>query len=138
MGGRTAVSQAVLLDTSVFIALETNRGVRSDATTWDMRISPITLAELKAGVLSATNNEHRLMRLRTVEIAAEIPLLVIDEWVADEWAALRSWLSDMGRRLDVNDLWIAATAIRYGMPVLTQDNDFFVVAGVRGLEVIQA
>lgn len=138
MGGRTAVSQPVLLDTSVFIAQETSRGVHSDSTAWDIRISPITLAELKAGVLSATNNEHRLMRLRTVELAAEIPLLVIDEWVADEWAALRSWLSEMGRRLDVNDLWIAATAIRYGMPVVTQDNDFFVVSGVRGLEVIQA
>lgn len=138
MGGRTPVSQPVLLDTSVFIALETSRGVHADSTTWDIRISPITLAELKAGVLSAANNEHRLMRLRTVELASEIPLLVIDEWVADEWAALRSWLSEMGRRLDVNDLWIAATAIRYGMPVVTEDNDFFVVSGVRGLEVIQA
>lgn len=132
------MSQAVLLDTSVFIALETSRGVRADPTTWDMRISPVTLAELKAGVLSATNNEHRLMRLRTVEMAVEIPLLAIDEWVADEWAALRSWLADVGRRLDVNDLWIAATAIRYGIPVVTQDNDFFVISGVRGLEVIQA
>lgn len=131
------MSQAVLLDTSVFTALETSRGVRADPTTWDMRISPVTLAELKAGVLSATNNEHRLMRLRTVEMAVEIPLLAIDEWVADEWAALRSWLADVGRRLDVNDLWIAATAIRYGMPVVTQDNDFFVISGVRGLEVIQ-
>jgi predicted nucleic acid-binding protein len=132
------MSQAVLLDTSVFVALENSRGVRSDPTVWDMRICPVTLAELKAGVLSATNNEHRLMRLRTVEMAAEIPLLAIDEWVADEWAALRSWLADVGRRLDVNDLWIAATAIRYGMPVVTQDNDFFVISGVRGLEVIQA
>lgn len=132
------MTQPVLLDTSVFIALETSRDVRADATGWDMRISPITLAELKAGVLSATNNEHRLMRLRTVEMATEIPLLVIDEWVADEWAALRSWLADVGRRLDVNDLWIAATAIRYGIPVVTQDNDFFVVSGVRGLEIIQA
>jgi predicted nucleic acid-binding protein len=132
------VSQAVLLDTSVFIAPETSRGVRADPTTWDMRISPVTLAELKAGVLSATNNEHRLMRLRTVEMAVEIPLLAIDDWVADEWAALRSWLADVGRRLDVNDLWIAATAIRYGIPVVTQNNDFFVISGVRGLEVIQA
>lgn len=131
------MSQGVLLDTSVFIALETSRGVRADPTTWDMRISPVTLAELKAGVLSATTNEHRLMRLRTVEMAVEIPLLAIDEWVADEWAALRSWLADAGRRLDVNDLWIAATAIRYDVPVITQDNDFFVVSGIRGLEVIQ-
>jgi len=39
--------------------------------------------------------------------------------------------------LDVNDLWIAATAIRFDVPVVTQDNDFFVISGVRGLEVVQ-
>jgi len=131
------VTQTVLLDTSVFIALETERALRADPSDWDVRISPVTLAELKTGVLAASDNQLRLMRLRTVEIAVELPLLVIDEWVADEWAALRSWLADAGRRLDVNDLWIAATAIRYEMPVVTQDSDFFAVSGVRGLEVVQ-
>jgi predicted nucleic acid-binding protein len=131
------VTQTVLLDTSVFIALETERALRVDPSDWDVRISPVTLAELKTGVLAASDNQLRLMRLRTVEIAVELPLLVIDEWVADEWAALRSWLADAGRRLDVNDLWIAATAIRYEMPVVTQDSDFFAVSGVRGLEVVQ-
>lgn len=132
------MTQAVLLDTSVFVAVETKRGVLADPSDWDVRISPVTLAELKAGVLAAKDNQIRLARLRTVEIAVELPLLAIDEWVADEWAALRSWLADVGRRLDVNDLWIAATAIRYGIPVVTQDTDFFVVSGVRGLEVVQA
>ena len=127
----------VLADTSVFIALEGERTLRADANDWDMRISPVTLAELKAGVLAAQDNQDRLARLRTVEMAAEVPLLGIDEWVADEWAALRSWLADAGRRLDVNDLWIAATAIRFDVPVVTQDNDFFVISGVRGLEVVQ-
>ncbi len=131
------MTQTVLLDTSVFIALETERALRVDPSDWDVRISPVTLAELKTGVLAASDNQLRLMRLRTVEIAVELPLLVIDEWVADEWAALRSWLADAGRRLDVNDLWIAATAIRYEMPVVTQDSDFFAVSGVRGLEVVQ-
>ena len=127
----------VLADTSVFVAQEVQRELRADPTNWDMRISPVTLAELKAGVLAAKNSEDRLARLRTVELAAELPILEIDEWVADEWAALRSWLAEAGRRLDVNDVWIAATAIRYGVPIVTQDNDFFVISGVRGLEVVQ-
>ena len=127
----------VLADTSVFVAQEVQRDLRADPTDWDMRISPVTLAELKAGVLAARNSEDRLARLRTVELAAELPILEIDEWVADEWAALRSWLAEAGRRLDVNDVWIAATAIRYGVPIVTQDNDFFVISGVRGLEVVQ-
>jgi len=131
------VTFPVLADTSVFVAQEVQRELRADPTNWDMRISPVTLAELKAGVLAAKNSEDRLARLRTVELAAELPILEIDEWVADEWAALRSWLAEAGRRLDVNDVWIAATAIRYGVPIVTQDNDFFVISGVRGLEVVQ-
>lgn len=127
----------VLADTNVFVAQEVQRDLRADPTDWDMRISPVTLAELKAGVLAARNNEDRLARLRTVELAAELPILEIDEWVADEWAALRSWLAEAGRRLDVNDVWVAATAIRYGVPIVTQDDDFFVISGVRGLELIQ-
>lgn len=127
----------VLADTSVFVAQEVQRDLRADPTDWDMRISPVTLSELKAGVLAARNNEDRLARLRTVELAAELPILEIDEWVADEWAALRSWLAEAGRRLDVNDVWVAATAIRYGVPIVTQDDDFFVISGVRGLELIQ-
>jgi predicted nucleic acid-binding protein len=131
------VTQQVLLDTSVFIALETQRTLRADPDNWDVRISPITIAELKAGVLAAQTTQQRLSRLRTVEMAVEIPMLGIDEWVADEWAALRSWLADAGRRLDVNDLWLAATAARHSIPLITQDTDFFVVSGVRGLEVVQ-
>jgi len=131
------VTFPVLADTSVFVAQEVQRDLRADPTDWDMRISPVTLSELKAGVLAARNNEDRLARLRTVELAAELPILEIDEWVADEWAALRSWLAEAGRRLDVNDVWVAATAIRYGVPIVTQDDDFFVISGVRGLELIQ-
>ena len=131
------MTQQVLLDTSVFIALEAQRALRADPDAWDVRISPITIAELKAGVLAAKTNEQRLSRLRTVEMAVEIPMLGIDEWVADEWAALRSWLADAGRRLDVNDLWLAATAARHSIPLITQDTDFFVISGVRGLEVVQ-
>lgn len=131
------MTQQVLLDTSVFIALETQRTLRADPDNWDVRISPITIAELKAGVLAAQTTQQRLSRLRTVEMAVEIPMLGIDEWVADKWAALRSWLADAGRRLDVNDLWLAATAARHSIPLITQDTDFFVVSGVRGLEVVQ-
>lgn len=127
----------VLLDTSVFIAHETGRPIAAATDEWDVRACPVVMAELKAGVLQATDAQTRLRRLSSVELALEVPMLEMDRFVADEWAAMRSWLSDAGRRLDVNDVWIAATAARHRVPVATQDNGFFVLSGVRGLEILQ-
>jgi predicted nucleic acid-binding protein len=56
--------------------------------------------------------------------------------VAASWALLRVHLAESGRRLNVNDLWIAATAHRHGISVISQDGDFAPVDGVGGLRVV--
>jgi predicted nucleic acid-binding protein len=53
------------------------------------------------------------------------------------WAQLRVHLAETGRRVRVNDLWIAAVAAANQLPVVTQDDDFDPVAGVAGLTVIK-
>lgn len=39
--------------------------------------------------------------------------------------------------MNVNDLWVAATAIANDLPVVTQDDDFDPLAGVLDLAVIR-
>ena len=63
--------------------------------------------------------------------------LPIDEPVARQWAKLRVQPYDAGRRLNVNDLWIAATALTNGLPVVTQDDDFDALADLRLLDVVR-
>jgi predicted nucleic acid-binding protein len=55
----------------------------------------------------------------------------IDRAVTDEWALLRLALRDAGRRMPVKDSWIAATAIAYGVPLVTQDDDHVEVGELR-------
>jgi hypothetical protein len=55
----------------------------------------------------------------------------VDEDVAAAWALLRVALRDAGRRMAVNDSWIAATAIALQVPLVTQDEDLVDVPGVR-------
>lgn len=43
-----------------------------------------------------------------------------------DWFSRRS----AGRRMGKNDLWIAATAQRFGMTLITSDNDFAHLAGI--------
>lgn len=126
-----------LLDTSVFIALESGRPLKAEGLPDESLICPVTIAELQAGVLIATDVDVRARRLATLESTADIEMLAIDTEVAAEWARLRVHLAETGRRVNVNDLWIAATASANGLPVVTQDDDFDPLHGVTGLDVIR-
>ena len=126
-----------LLDTSVFIALESGRPIDAARLPEQGVICPVTIAELQAGVLIAADVDVRARRLATLESTADIEVVDIDADVAAEWARLRVHLAQSGRRVNVNDLWIAATAAANGLPVITQDDDFDPLRGATGLDVIR-
>jgi predicted nucleic acid-binding protein len=126
-----------LLDTSVFIASETGRALDERLLPAELAVSAVTVAELHVGVLVARDLDTRARRLATLEAVADIELLAVDEVVAASWALLRVHLAEAGRRLNVNDLWIAATAHAHGLPVITQDDDFGPVEGIGGLRVVR-
>lgn len=122
-----------LADTSVFIARESGRLIDAGALPDQLAVSVITIGELRAGVLAATDVAVRDRRLATLTAALQLDPVPIDEAVAAEWARLRVLLRDQGQRMPVNDSWIAATALALGVPVVTQDDDF--PGGLEGLEV---
>ena len=124
-----------LLDTSVFIARE-GRSVDADQLPDELAVSVITYAELRAGVLAATDVAARSRRLTTLQIVTEMNPLPIDAAVADQWAQLRLLLAESRRRVNVNDTWIAATALAHGVPVVSQDADFTILAEISDLNVI--
>lgn len=73
-------------------------------------IRPVTIPDLQAGVLSAVDVDVRARRLATLESTSAMESLAIDADGAAHWAPLRVHLAEGGRRANVNDLWIAATA----------------------------
>ena len=123
-----------LADTSLLIAYETGRPLSDLPLPNELAVSIITIGELRAGVLAATDLSVRDHRLITLSTASALDPIPIDGAVAEAWALLRIALRDAGRRMPVNDSWIAATAIAHGIPVVTQDDDY---DDVPGLEVIR-
>lgn len=117
-----------LADTSVFIASESGRALDVASLPDELRVSVITLAELQAGVLAARTVADRAARLQTVERIAALEPLTVDAAAAAAWARLRVEIHQAGRRVNVNDLWIAAVAIANDLPIVTQDDDFAVLA----------
>jgi len=133
----TGQPAAGILDTSVFIATETNRGLNTSLIPEEVATTVITLAELNAGVLVASTAEIRAGRLRTLDAVADMTALPVDEEAARLWAFLRVHLAEAGRRVRINDLWIAAIAASKHLPVVTQDEDFDALEGVADLAIIR-
>lgn len=125
-----------LLDTSVFVALESGRPLREKAMPKTGAVSIVTKAELRAGVLAADDIAIRDRRIKTLELAGQIVTLPVDEQVAGAWAQMRAYLAAAERRVNANDMWIAATAAAHEIPVVTQDADFDAMNGIAGLTVI--
>ncbi len=123
-----------IADTSVFIAREAGRLLEIELLPAELGVSMVTVGELRAGVLATNSAETRARRLETLTEALSFDPVPIGEPVATAWAELRIALGDAGRRMPVNDSWIAATAIALGLPVVTQDDDY---DDVPGLDVIR-
>ena len=119
-----------LADTSVFIAFESGRAVDIGALPELLRVSVITIGELRQGVLSAVEADVRAVRLGTLTRALSLEPVPVTDSVAESWALLRVQLRSSGRSMPINDSWIAATAIALRIPVVTQDADYDEVPGL--------
>jgi tRNA(fMet)-specific endonuclease VapC len=126
---------ALLIDTDLLIDLE--RGASAPAIEGilgeeERAISVITVSELLHGVLRATGARRARRRAFVEHLLGELRAIPITEPVArvhaDIWAALAA----RGAVIGAHDLWIAATALAYGLGVATRNvADFERVEGLR-------
>jgi hypothetical protein len=126
--------ELALADTSMFIAREQHRELAGPPPR-SVTVSVITVAELRLGVLTAVDGSTRAQRLETLSRVEEFDPLPIDGRVPHVWAALRIALREAGKRMPVNDSWIAATALAHDLPVASQDSDYDEVPGLRVLKL---
>lgn len=131
------MSRPALLDTSVLIAQESGRPLNTELVPEQTAVSVVTLAELHAGVLAASDTTTRARRLATLDAVSAVEALPVTAEAARRWATLRTRLAEEGRKAKINDLWIAAVATANGMNVVSQDDDFDVIEIVGGPTVIR-
>lgn len=126
-----------LLDTSVIIALESRRPIDMEALPRQQCVCSVSLGELYLGIHISPDPETRSIRIRTLESLARLTLFPVDGAAAAHWGRLRFRLQEKGRRVNVNDLWIASVALAQDLPVITQDADFEILADIGGPQVIR-
>lgn len=117
-----------LADTSVFIAKESGRPL--GALPKRIAVSVVTIGELQLGVLAAGDRETRARRAGTLALARRSDPLPISEAVMVGWARLVDdcRVAGIAGKVKQMDALLAATAIEHGLPLVTQDGDFDLIA----------
>jgi tRNA(fMet)-specific endonuclease VapC len=119
-----------LIDTNVVIALVRNNdlGKYLEKTYQFSRrlglfTSVVVLGEAAALALKLRWNEFKQRRLSKV---LDLPrhLNIFEPNVLQNYAEIDAYSESIGKKMGKNDLWIAATAKRYDLSLLTTDKDF--------------
>jgi predicted nucleic acid-binding protein len=119
----------------VFVGLGAERFNADRFADFEWGISAITLGELRLGVLQARDPETASRRLSTYQLAQRFEALSVDEAVCEAWALLVSRLRAAGRKVPINESWIAATAIAHRVPIVTQDSDYDAIPDVQVIRI---
>lgn len=94
-----------------------------DGAEW-IGVPAITLGELRTGFLLGTHRDRNETGLREFLANPAVETLVVDGEVSVHYAGIVADLRRAGTPIPTNDIWIAATAARFGALVLTFDGHF--------------
>jgi tRNA(fMet)-specific endonuclease VapC len=125
-----------LLDTNICVYIRQNRPPDVLKRFQKLRpgeaaLSVITFGELLYGVAKSTRRIEALARLE--ELTRLLPVLPLDEAVADAYGAIRTDLESRGEQIGNNDLWIAAHSLSARLVLVTNNQREF--SRVKGLKV---
>ena len=121
--------RTVLPDTNILIAaLRGDQAVRQELAKVTVVLSAIVLGELYDGAYASRQAARELTAL--VALMAGSTVLPCTEGTAAVYGQIRLTLRRAGTLIPDNDIWIAASALQYGVPVITRDAHFSSVPGL--------
>jgi len=92
----------------------------------DKAISFMTFAELYYGTLKRDWGDTKRNELLE-HVARDYTVFPFNRRLCVQWAEVRDQTIRIGRRIKVGDSWIAATAMLYGLPLVTHNRKHFEV-----------
>lgn len=123
-------ASAHFLDTSAVIAMMRQRRVAGSGSLLPFA----TVAELSIGGFRAADRAREWRRIE-LTLAAAAGVVYPTPRTLLIYAELSARMKAAGTPLPVNDLWIAAIAIEWNLPLLNNDKHFSLVPGLRSVGV---
>lgn len=116
----------VMVDTSAYSAfLRGNEEIKQAIMeAEEIFLNPVVLGELYAGFGMGENEKKNRDILKDFLSSPRVQVVALDEETAERYAAIVGYLQAQETPIPTNDLWIAATAMRYGLKLLTTDTHY--------------
>ena len=84
----------------------------------------IVLGELGYGFMKGSRRDFNEKKLREIVSRLKIEIVTVDEHVARKYAIIYASLVKKGRKVPINDVWIAACCMETGGTLLTRNKHF--------------
>lgn len=116
----------IMLDTSAYSAyLKGNDDVKLAVGEADeIYLNPVVIGELYAGFARGGREKKNRDILKEFLASPRVQVALIDEETAERYSAIITYLWSKGTPIPTNDLWIAATAMQYGLKLITTDGHY--------------
>lgn len=116
----------ILLDTSAYSAhARGNAEIKAVLQEVDeVYLTPVILGELLSGFAGGRHESRNRDELRRFRQSPRVIVIPIDDETAERYAVILHALRKAGTPIPTNDLWIAASAMQYGLKIVTLDAHF--------------
>jgi tRNA(fMet)-specific endonuclease VapC len=120
----------ILLDTNIVIDLF--KGDKKIVAYLDEQqtvcIATAALGELYLGAYRSDNEQKHLQQIKDFLLRCHV--IATDGTTSENYGRVKAALLKKGKPIPENDIWIAATAIQYQLPLYTKDGHFDEVEGL--------
>lgn len=122
----------IILDTSAYSAfLRGNPEVKNAIQHADeICINPIIMGELLAGFSMGRKKKKNIGILQEFLSSERVQVITIDEETSERYATIIHYLREKGTPIPTNDIWIAASAMQFGLKIVTTDSHYLKVPQV--------
>jgi tRNA(fMet)-specific endonuclease VapC len=127
------LANSLLLDTTVVIRhFRAGSAIEEKLAGYSEIYLPyVALAELYAGAFRSARPEEN--RGRIIRFLEAVTVLLPDEKTPEIYGLISAQLANGGTPIPQNDIWIAASALQFGLPLATTDKHF---GNINGLTLI--
>lgn len=116
----------ILLDTSAYSAfMRGDVSIKSVLEGADeIYLNAIVLGELISGFMIGKSERKNRKELRELLASPRVGILPLDDETSERYAVILCMLREKGTPVPTNDIWIAASAMQYGLKLLTTDSHY--------------